>query len=58
MKPDNNASHDLPRGALVNGAETRWWRRIQWIDVVLVIVGVTILLLLTSELWLPHYGPN
>lgn len=31
-----------------------WWRRIQWIDVVLVVVAVVILLVLTMELWLPH----
>jgi hypothetical protein len=33
-----------------------WWRQIQWIDAVLVIVGVTILLYLTMEIWLPHHG--
>jgi len=35
-----------------------WWHRIQWIDVVMVIVGVVILMILTMELWLPHYGPR
>jgi hypothetical protein len=35
-----------------------WWRRIQWIDVVLVILGVAFLLYLTMEVWLPHYGPE
>jgi hypothetical protein len=33
-----------------------WWRRIQWIDVVLVIIGVVIVMTITMELWLPHYG--
>ena len=37
-------------------APTRWWRRIQWIDVALVVLGVVILLFLTMELWLPHFG--
>lgn len=32
----------------------QWWRRIQWIDVVLVILGVIVLLMMTFELWLPH----
>jgi hypothetical protein len=36
-------------------AERRWWRRIQWSDVVLVVVAVAVLLMLTMELWLPHY---
>ena len=36
--------------------DRRWWKRIEWIDVVLVIVGVVILLMLTMEFWLPHYG--
>ena len=31
-----------------------WWRRIQWFDVLLVILGVIILLMLTFELWMPH----
>ena len=31
-----------------------WWRRIQWIDV-LVVFAVMVLLILTAELWLPHY---
>ncbi len=37
-----------------------WWRRIQWIDVVFVILGVIILLMMTFELWLPHnpLGPE
>ena len=34
--------------------QRRWWRRIQWIDIVLIIAGVMILLMLTAELWLPH----
>ena len=34
----------------------RWWRRIQWIDVVIVVIAVTVLLFLTAELWLPHFG--
>jgi hypothetical protein len=36
----------------------RWWQRIQWTDVVLVIVAVVVLLMLTMELWLPHFGPE
>jgi hypothetical protein len=39
-------------------AHQSWWRRIQWIDVVIVMVGVVILMILTMELWLPHYGPR
>ena len=39
-------------------AAKRWCKRIQWIDVVLVLLGVVILLYLTMELWLPHYGPD
>jgi uncharacterized membrane protein YeiB len=37
-----------------------WWRRIQWFDVLLVVFAVLILLMLTAELWLPHYavGPE
>lgn len=35
-----------------------WWQRIQWIDVVLVIIAVVILLLVTAQIWLPHYGPE
>ena len=31
-----------------------WWRRIQWFDVLLVILGVIVLLMLTFELWMPH----
>ena len=37
---------------------TRWWQRIQWTDVVLLIVGVIVLLMLTMELWMPHFGPE
>ena len=33
-----------------------WWKRIEWIDVVLVVFLVVVLLFLTSEMWLPHYG--
>jgi hypothetical protein len=36
----------------------RWWQRIQWIDVVLVVIGVIVLLMLTMELWMPHFGPE
>ncbi len=36
----------------------RWWKRIQWTDVVLVILAVVVLLYLTAELWLPHFGPE
>ena len=32
-----------------------WWKRIQWIDVVLVVLCVVVLLFFTMELW-PHYG--
>ncbi len=34
----------------------RWWKRIQWIDVVLVVIAVVLLLYLTAELWMPHIG--
>jgi len=42
------------------GDPRHWWRRIQWIDVVLVILGVIVLLMMTFELWLPHnpIGPE
>jgi hypothetical protein len=33
----------------------RWWRRIQWIDVVLAVV---VLLFLTAEMWMPHFSPE
>jgi hypothetical protein len=36
----------------------RWWQRIQWVDVVLVVMAVIILLSITAELWLPHFGPD
>ena len=36
----------------------RWWHRIQWIDVVLAVIGVIVLLMLTMELWMPHFGPE
>ena len=38
----------------------RWYARIQWSDVVFVILGVIILLMMTFELWLPHHplGPE
>ena len=36
--------------------ENRWWRRVQWIDVLLVLVGVMLLLMITMEMWLPHFG--
>jgi hypothetical protein len=42
----------------MNEPTQHWWRRIQWIDIVLVIIAVVILLVLTMELWLPHYGPE
>ncbi len=42
----------------MNDPERSWWRRIQWIDVLLVIIAVMILLVLTMEAWLPHYGPR
>lgn len=37
-----------------------WWRRIQWFDVLLVVIAVFVLLMLTAEWWLPHYpvGPE
>jgi len=34
----------------------QWWRRVQWIDVVLIVIGVVVLLFLTSEMWMPHLG--
>ena len=42
----------------MNAENERWWRRIQWIDVVLVIAAVLVLLVMTMEWWLPHYGPR
>ena len=36
----------------------RWWHRIQWIDVVLVVSGVLLLAMITAEWWLPHLGPD
>ena len=33
-----------------------WWRRVQWVDVLLVIIGVLLLLMVTMEWSLPHYG--
>ena len=38
--------------------ERRWWQRIQWIDVVLVVIAVVVLLFLTAELWMPHFIPE
>ena len=35
-----------------------WWRRIQWVDVVLVVLRVVVLLFLTMEIWMPHFGPD
>lgn len=35
-----------------------WWQRIQWTDVVLVVLGVVFLLFITMELWLPHFAPD
>jgi hypothetical protein len=32
--------------------------RIQWIDVVFVVIGVIVLLMLTMELWMRHFGPE
>jgi len=42
----------------MSDAESSWWRRIQWIDVVMVVLALIFLLVLTMELWLPHYGPD
>lgn len=42
----------------MNAENERWWRRVQWFDVLLVIVAVMVLLALTMEWWLPHYGPE
>lgn len=39
-------------------APRRWWRRIQWIDIVMVVLGVVFLLFITMELWLPHFWPE
>ena len=36
--------------------ERRWWRRVQWIDVVLIVIGVMLLLMMTMEVWMPHFG--
>jgi hypothetical protein len=36
----------------------RWSQRIQWTDIVLVVIVVAVLLLLTMEIWLPHIGPD
>ena len=36
----------------------RWWNRIQWIDVVLLVVVVVLVLYFTMEMWLPHSGPE
>jgi uncharacterized membrane protein YeiB len=38
----------------------RWWQRIEWSDVLLVVIAVAVLLVLTAEAWLPHYpfGPE
>jgi len=45
--------------SLVTSEERRpLWRRVQWIDIVLVVVAVVVLLVLTAELWMPHYGPE
>ena len=38
--------------------KSRWWRHIQWIDVVLIVIGVMLLLMMTMELWMPHFGPE
>jgi hypothetical protein len=37
-----------------------WWKRIEWIDVVVVLLAIAIILAVTAELWLPHYpvGPE
>lgn len=48
------SGNDRTRAADLQRDPRSFWRRIQWIDVVLVIVGVIILLMLTAELWLPH----
>jgi hypothetical protein len=49
------SENDLIRENDVQRDPRSWWRRIQWIDVVLVILGVIVLLMLTFELWLPHH---
>jgi hypothetical protein len=42
----------------MTASQSRWWQRIQWIDIVLIIIGVMVLLAVTAEWWLPHYGPQ
>jgi hypothetical protein len=42
----------------MNTETRRWWQRIQWIDVVLVVIGVFLLIVITMEWWLPHFGPE
>ena len=42
----------------MSDAPNSWWRRIQWSDVVFVVLGIVFLLALTMEIWLPHYGSH
>ena len=42
----------------LDGRPVHWWQRIEWIDVVLIAIVLLIILILTSEIWLPHYGPE
>jgi hypothetical protein len=36
----------------------RWWQRIELSDVVFVLLVLLVCLLITLELWVPHYGPD
>lgn len=40
----------------MNTETHHWWQRIQWIDVLLVVIGVLLLVMMTMEWWLPHFG--
>ena len=48
----------MRRDAAVNDEPKRWWKRIQWIDFVLLVLVVVLVLYFTMELWLPHSGPE
>lgn len=49
---------EMRRDAAVNDEPKRWWKRIQWIDFVLLLLVVVLVLYFTMELWLPHWGPE
>lgn len=52
------AASDMRRDGLVSDVPQRWWKRIQWIDVVLIVIVVVLVLYFTMEMWLPHSGPE